>query len=396
MTSKLRSLALLAAGVLSISAHAAKITVGEGGIATIQDAVDAALANGDATDIVLAPGGTYQESIFVSFSGAPGQEQLTIRAAGGGSVRITGVSPSPAIELQDVDGVILQDLELDSGGIDAVPALLISGASRDVDVRDVIGAPGDDLGAVTTAGTFGVRFDGCDFSAMLGRGFTIDGASHTLTGCRASSCGLNGLVLAATSRNVAVDGFEADAVGGSDAAQRGVITVHGEGHRISNCRATGGGLDGFFVDGSGHLLDGCEGSDNLQSGFNVDDAPVVLQGCDASGNLFGFRGGRGMVEGGTSRANASHGIVLDQDGMHVVGVAADGNGGHGVFVLAGVSGGTVRGSSMKGNGGEGVLVQGDQTWVEGNVAKKGDGFVDDGTDNGGRDNKVKGNATNDF
>lgn len=396
MPVKLRPLAWLAVAVLALPARAEKLTVGEGGLATIQDAVDAALANADAVDTVFVPGGTFEESVVVSFAAAPTQELLTIRHTGGGTTRIKGAAASPALTLQDVDGVVLRDLELESGGLDNVPALLINGTSREVEVQDVAGVPGDDHGVETTAGTFGIGFDGCDFSAMLGRGFTIDGVSHTLDGCRASSCGLNGLVLASSSRNCAVDKFAADAVGGSDASNRGVITVHGEGNRLTGCRATGGGLDGVFVDGSGHLLDGCDADDNLQSGFNVDDAAVVLRGCAASGNLFGLIGGRALVEGGSFRDNASHGVVLSQDRLHVVGVAANDNGGHGIFEVSGVSGGTIRGSTMKGNGGEGLLVQGDDTWVEGNVAKKGDGLIDQGSANGGRGNKVKGSGTNDF
>ena len=382
-------------------ARADKLTVGQGGLATIQAAIDQALANSDAADTVLVPAGSYDESVAIVLTGANAQEKLTLKRKGSsGSVRITGQGGSPAVRIDGIEGVCLRGLTLDSGNVfDGVAALEVTGQTVDVDCEDVDGTPGDDFGVILSQTSVGVRLANCDFSGMLGAGFTIDGASHSIEGGRADQCGVNGLLFASTSLNCRVSNFSAVALGLAPGTDPGVISVRGAGHTFTKVTAGGAGVggDGFHIEGVGHSFSKCSSTGNGRAGFNLNSV-VRMSGCDASGNLFGLQGGGSgaSISGGSFSSNSSHGLLLSNSGTHVVNVAAENNTGNGVYVQAGVLGTSVRDSSFKGNGGEGVTVDGDFTWLEGNVGKKGDGFVDNGSDNGGRDNLAKGGGTNDF
>ncbi len=388
------------------AARAEKVTVGQGGLLTIQQAVDAVLANTDQTDTILIPSGTYEESVLVSFASLTGtnfQEKLTIKRKGtSGLVKINpaAASNAPAIHLQDVDGVNLEHLTLESSdATDGIAALVIDGQSSNIGLTSLTGVAGDDVGVtVLGATTFGVRFELCEFSAMLGIGFWIDGVSHSLTECEASACGLNAVVLPDTSLNCRLKKCRAEALNGQNALHPGMITVRGSGHRLESTFVSGGGLDGIFVAGQGHLLKGCEAKGNGISGYNVNAAEAWLKNCKASQNLFGLSGGGegATVEGGSYKSNASHGVFVMQSGTRVQSVAAKQNGGHGVYVVPGVVGTHVRSCRFEKNGGEAVLVEGQLTWLEGNKAESGDGLIDHGTFNGGFDNSVTDGGTNDF
>ncbi len=388
--------------VVAPGASAEEFVVGQGGFDTIQSAIDEALANEDLVDTVLVPPASYDESVAIVLTNADAQQKLTLRRKGkGGDVLIRGQGGAPALTIDGPDGVELRNLVLDSGNdSDGVSALLVTGTTRNVEAKNVHGVPGDDVGVIVGPTAVGVRLDGSDFSGMLGIGFLIDGASHTLDGCRASACGLNGIVLRPTSLNCIVEGAVAVAAGLPAGLDPGVISIDGTGHQLRKCVAGGAGAggDGFHVEGTGHLLTKCDALGNGRAGFNLNGAVARLEKCEADQNLFGVQGGGqgAVIEGGSFDQNSSHGVLLLQPGTLVRSISAEQNVGNGVYVQTGVVGSRIEDCRFEANGAEGLFVLGSFTWVEGNVARDGDGLIDAGPSNSGRDNKVKGSGTNDF
>lgn len=383
------------------SARAETIAVSPGADA-LETALAAALANADAHDLILVTAGDYDDSLYITLTGT--QQSLEIRRAGGGTARIRAQQSSgvytPPITVADSAGVTLKDLTLDSGdATDSVPELLVSGACRDVVVKGVKGTAGDDMGAMVTGSTaVGVSFQDCSFSGLLGVGFWLDGVSGEVVNCSASACGLNGVVLLPTSRGWSIDKLTVQAAGGSNPSHPGQLTVRGTGHRVARSTVGGAGEDGIYVTGAGHQFSDVKALVNGSAGFNLVSAQATLSECKASGNLFGLSGGgdAALVLGGKFSDNSSHGMVVFGSGTQVLDATAQGNGGHGIHLVAGVVAVQVRGARVKDNGGEGVVVAGDGCWLEDNVAKGGDGLVDAGTGNGGRSNKVLGGGANDF
>lgn len=389
----------LAATLFSGSATADKIKVGKGGIDTIQAAIAAALANADADDTILVPSGVYDESVFVTLTGQ-GQDSLTITKTGKGEVLIRGTGNDPAIRVANAARVRLSDLTLESGGaLPGVPALEVSGTVVDMVAESLRGVAGDQLGvAVVGTSPMGVLFDDCDFSGMLESGFLLDGSRHRLKDSTADSCGQNAVVLAPTSSRCRIEGLRADQGNASDGTNEGVVTVRGDDHVLTDCRITGGDR-GFAVYGEDHVLTKCEASGASGPAFALEGGRVRLQDCEGTSSLHGVSGGGDGVQvlGGSFDGNSSHGIFLRITGESTVeGVNASSNGGNGVMVLYGVSGPDVLFSTMKANNEEAVRVEGDHCWVEGNTGKKGDGFVDAGAENMGRDNAAASSAVNDF
>ena len=396
-------------------------TVGQNGLNSIQSAVNAALSNNQPDDRILIPPGTYLESVFISFASLTGtnvQERLALQRSGTGETVVQGSAGFPALHLQDVENVSLKKLTLNSGSmVDSVPALFIDGQSVNVECSGLNGIPGDDLGVVVAGSadlkaptSMGVLFKQCDFSGMLRKGFWLNGIGHTLSKCVASGCGENGVVLDALSANCAIDALTASASLGQDVTYPGYVTVLGSGHSVSRVSVSGAGMHGFQLNGEGLHLEDCDATNNGDSCYFIADGSAVLKSCDASGNLFGLRAGAlvppvgesestvdGLsVDGGKFNHNSSHGLLLSGDGAHIRSISASGNGGHGILVRPEAERVVVRGCAMKKNGGQAVQVEGELSWLEDNQAKQGDGFSDLGTNNGGRNNKVKAGATNDF
>lgn len=369
---------------------------------SIQAAVDAALANTDAEDVILVPGGTYDESVLVSFaalSDPADQQSLTLKTQGKGKAVVRGVGGT-ALRLDGAAGVRLERLVLDSGSAaDGLPALLIGGKSKDIEISKVDGVPGDDMGAVLLgANVLGVRFVDCDFSGMLATGFRIDGFGHELIDCKANACGMNGIVFTDQALNCLIEGCTVDAASGSTVVDPGMITIRGNGHRIIDTDVSGAGIHGIWLEGAGHLVENCDASDNAEAGFHLMGAQITVRDSTASGNLFGLQGGGlgATVVKSTFKDNLSHGVAITEGGTNLHSIKSIGNGGHGVHVAQVVLGTSILGSTLQKNTGEGLVVEGRLTWVEKNKAKKNDGLIDLGIDNGGRKNVVKNGAQNDF
>lgn len=364
------------------SARAATIKVGKNGIVTIQQAVDAALANADANDTITVPGGIYNEMVSVTLTQTI-QTRLTIERTGSAAVTVFGTPGNPAIRVQDSANVTLKDLSLRSGTSgDGVAALELKGTALNVHAENLKGTVGDDVGVMLIGSAVsGATLKNCDFSGQLGYGFWIDGRSNTLDGCTADSCGLNSVVLTPTSANCAVKSCSFDGAGFTNPVLPGVVAVQGIGHRLEKTTVSNGGSAGFFINGA------------LGGGF-------VFDRCTATQNLIGVRGGgQGVVIlKGTYKKNTSHGMYLDVSGVTVKGATIQQNGGQGIDVVAGVDTTTIVDNKFKSNGGQGALIEGNFAWLEGNSAT-GDGFDNveaTGNSNSGRDNTTEAGQVNDF
>ena len=386
-------LALSASGPLS----AETISVGDEGIVTIQDAVDAALANADADDLIKIPPGDYTETVVIDYTTTI-QESLEIKRQGKkGKVNITGASGT-AITVRAATNVTLKNLILvSSSPADGLSALRIDMASNNIVCTKINGVAGDDFGAVVSGpNNIGCLFDRCDFSGMLAAGFTLDGAGHVLDGCSANDCG-DGIVM--TDQALLCVITDCAAIGnGSAGLVSGYISLDGNGHQVIKTEVGGSGDDGIYAVGNGHVLDGCTSNDNIDFGINLDDSSILVRDCSASGNDSGLSGGglTATIQGGKYNDNTNHGINVTEGGTTVTGAKCKGNGQHGVNVAGGAAGSLVRDCKVISNDGEGIVVAGSLCWVEGNTSKGGDSLVDSGSNNGGRDNVLKDGGTNDF
>ena len=187
---KLARLSLIAAVALALSAgaHADNIKVGTAANPTIQSAVDAALANTDANDTVLIPAGVYDESVFVTITGANAQEELTIKKQSKtGQVLIRGLAGDSAVEITGARGIILSDLTLQSGTLavggaaDGVAAVEMSGEVQNIQVLNCAGVNGDDVGLAIRGGqASGVLVQKVKFLGMTQLGVFVEGRNHRL------------------------------------------------------------------------------------------------------------------------------------------------------------------------------------------------------------------------
>lgn len=396
--------ATVATTLLLVSGAAARadtITIGENGVTTIQQAVTAALDNADAEDTILVPKGEYTETVSVNYTTGSGATQtgLTIKRKGKkGQVRVTGASGA-AFSIASSTNVVMSNVDVQSSSPgDGTPAIVVN-TCQNLLFTKVNGVAGDDLGVVVlNANSMGIRFDRCDFSGMAGIGFSIDGFGHELRDCKADACGLNAVVLTDQALNCWIIDCSAVAAGGSSVTHPGTITLRGNGHRVMNTATGGSGSNGIYAVGNGHILDGCSSDGSVGAGYRIDDAEVLLIDCSASDNDNGYEGGGlgASVIGGKFNSNATSGLRISEGGINLRGLSANKNGGDGVLVTAAAAGANIRDCKFKLNGLEGVQVNGSLAWLEGNSAKEGDGLIDGGANNSGRDNVVKDGGTNDF
>lgn len=402
-----RRLSLAAALLLWVIpgvSRAETLKVGSPNLLTIQAAVDAALANSDANDTVAIPAGLYDETVSITLTGSNAQESLTLKRSGTGTVIVRGLAGAAAIAISEISGVSLKNLVVQSGTLagggsdDDVAAIDVSGATADVVIEGCTGVPGDDVG-VDLRGTAvrGVKIKSSNFSGLSRIAFRIDGSDHTLDTCLANGNGHNGYLLLETSENCRVKASTGLGLGTGDIAEPGYFTIRGRGHEVEDCDSTAG-RDGFYVAGSGHRFTDVTSSLHAQSAFACVATDSVFSGCEGTFSIVGFSGGGVGVLIDTSRfdSNSSHGVFVTVDRTKVVGSTAELNGGSGIYVLANVVRSHLRDNKAKSNGGEGIFVDGDESWVENNVAALGDGLVDSGTGNAGRGNTAKNGATNDF
>lgn len=399
----IRSAGVFSIGLLGIfvsSATAETWTVGEGGNLTIQDTVAAALADPAVDDTILIPAGTYDETVVVAY-GASGQERMTIRRAGKkGTVTIQGTGGA-ALRLNGAHDVTVQDLTLQSSSAgDGIPALLVDNGSSNVTIKRVVGVAGDDVGTtISGSTTVGVTMTDCEFSGMVFVGFQVEGVGHVLTKCVADACGLNAFLLTDEALLCTLTKCRSDAQGMSTGGLfSGACVVDGKAHRLVKVKIENGAADGFHVLGDGHRFEKCTATGNAAAGFFIDDSQANFDGCTATENQDGLEGGGlgSVVSGGEFDDNLNHGVSVLIGGIEIDGISASGNVADGVRIDAAVFGTKVTDCTFKKNGGEGLRVQGQICWVVENTAKSGNGLVDEGTGNDGRDNKVKGAGTNDF
>ena len=391
--------AVMAAITLASPAMAEKIKVDPDDGDTIQAAVDLALTNVDDTDVIVVKPGVYTEVVTIDYTGTT-QTGLTIRAAGKDNTFEIASSGGAAVIIRAATDVRLSDATLSSSdALDGIPALLIDTGSKDVTCRDVNGVPGDDLGVVVLGSdTSGCLFESCDFSGMGGAAFVLDGVGHMVRDATMNDCGLNALLLTDLSLLCAIEDCEAISSGGANATEPGVITIRGNGHRVTGTDVGGGGDHGVWVTGEGHIIRDTTSNGNVGAGFFLSDATGIFEDCVAKENEFGVEGGglSAHIVGGKFIDNLSHGLNIATGGVLVRDVKAKKNGGDGIHVMAAAAGTLISGCKVVDNTGEGIVVAGDLAWVEGNVSKGGDSFLDSGQDNAGRDNVLKDGGTNDF
>jgi hypothetical protein len=381
--------------------EAGTITVGNGGITTIQQAIDAALANADTSDTINIPSGIYAESVYISLTGTPTQASLALQRSGKGLVQIVGTSADKnAVRIQDAHGITLKNLTVQSfSAADGdEPAVEIGGVTSNVVLDGVSGVAGDDVGVVVSGTTTaGVLLKKCNFSGMTKVAFSIDGNAHTLDGCVADDVGGNAFLLSGTSTNCLLLNCSSDALTASDVSHPGLFTIRGTGHRLEKCTVKAAASHGFFFDGAAHRAVKCVAQD-CDVGFIALGTQVLLESCTSRLNTYGFQGGAegGLILGGSFSDNTVHGVELTQNGMSVRNATLNSNLGQGIRVTAGVERSALVGNKFKSNGGDAIQVLGDNNWLESNKAT-GDSFVDLGTQNAGRANKVSGSGlTNDF
>lgn len=393
--------AVLALAYGGVIAQAGTITVGSGGITTIQQAIDAALANADTADTINIPAGNYTESLYISLTGTPTQASLALQRSGKGVVQITGTTADKnAVRIQDARGITLKNLVVKSfSATDGdEPAVEIGGVSSNIVLEGVNGVAGDDVGVVVSGTTTsGVLLKKCDFSGMTKVAFSIDGNAHTIDGCVADNVGANAFLLSATSTNCLLVNCSSDALMASDVTHPGLFTIRGTGHRLEKCTVEASASHGFFFEGAAHRAVKCVARD-CDVGFIALGIQVLLETCTSRFNTYGFQGGAegGLILGGSFSDNTVHGIELTQSGMSVRTATINSNLGQGIRVVSGVERSALVGNKFKSNGGDAIQVLGDNNWLEANKAS-GDGFVDLGLQNGGRANKVSGSGlTNDF
>lgn len=374
----------------------------------IQDAVDLALINPDAFDVIRVNSGTYAELVTLDFSGT-NQTGITLIKNTTKRPIITG-----GVEIRDARVVTLQGFQVRSDLADATAAIRIRDCVG-VAILDCIGQNGD-YGGVDAADTDEVILDGCTFSNM-------DEASSADGGFGVKIIGR----CAHAIRNSTFDGNE----------YRG-IWVEADRTQIRNCSAsnmaTAAANAGIVIEGLQNSVRDCDVEDSEGLGIIVEGVCVVRNSLIRNNAKVGVRfGSDGVIDysGGsifscTVSNNGGVGVVVngDQDGVEVRNNVINGNEGagvrlfsdwnvvrdntiritdaasipgHGLLIEAGSTGNCVEDNFFKDNDGTGIQVEGDDNYLYLNDAKGNDGFVKAGGTSGntGRANLTAG-GTNDF
>lgn len=368
----------------------------------IQQAIDAALASPDDEDVIFVNPGLYDEALTIDFTGT-NQTFLYL-------IHNTNVRPVIArgITIRDSRLVTVDGFEIRSDKTDSQAAAI---------VRDTVGAAfvqcvfaAGDFGGVDATDSFEVVVNACAFGAMDEDGSNAGGFGVRIRGL----CG----------HRILDSSFEDD--------EGRSIWIEADRSEVADCEVDGAGGDaGIYLQGLGNVVKNSVSKNNEGDGVRVSGTAEVnkstLQNNSGSGVRFGVNDGSewtgGFVKNSTIKGNDSSGVYVDVSHSAVdvrgntitgnsgagVRLRSDGNnvrdntiqktssgslGGNGVLVESTADRNCVRGNKFSGNSGNAVRVEGDENYVFLNTASDSDGYIDDGSDNAGRDNKTSG--TNQF
>ncbi len=389
------ALAVALAGLSTASrASAAQFVVSPP--ASIQDAVNFALAGSDVFDVIFVNPGTYDEAVTIDFTGTT---QIGLIIA-----RNTSVQPkvSGGITVQDARLVSLLGLKVDSSHGDSNAAITLRRVTG-VAIADCRGFAGD-AGGVDADDCYEVIVDGCEFSGMTNYGVRITGrCGHEVKKSTTNDNDNIGIWIEADRTVVKSCSAEGNGVG--------AIQVIGVANSVLSCDASKNDGYGVGVIGTATI----KGNDIIgNSGTGVrlgDDLPdlafggaikkntingngfgIVIKedhdGCDISGNKLSGNKGAGIRVSGDRQTIAKNSVKNTSTGSA---------GGHGVLITGSSSGNCVEDNTFSGNDGDGVMVEGNDNYLVENNAKGNDGFIDGvgTTGNDGRLNQTV-NGSNDF
>jgi hypothetical protein len=368
----------------------------------IQQAVDAALASGDTSDVIFVNPGTYDEEVVVD-AGGNAQKVLYL-------VRNTASRPviTQGIRIIDSRLVTFDGFDIRSDQSDSQAAVRIDGTTGAALVQCVF--PAGDFGGVDALDTYEVVVNACTFGGMDedangngGFGVRVRGKTgHRILSSKFGSD--EGRSIWIEADRTEISGNTLSGSGGDSA-----LYVDGIGNLVKKTTVKNAAGDGIRVEGTADVnsctVDGCGG---IGIRYGLDDTDTFTGGninkCtitdnDSTGILVEL--GRDGVEirnseidnntGAGIRVKGDRCIVRDNE---ITGTDSGGTGGHGIVVDGASEGSFLRANTFKGNAGQAISVAGDDTYVLLNTASDTDGFIDSGADNSGRDNKTKG--TNQF
>lgn len=367
----------------------------------IQQAIDLALTNGDKEDVIFVNPGVYDESLDIDY-GSSIQTLLYI-------VHNTNLAPTitGGVTIQDSSLVTLDGFSIRSSFGDTNAAVRISNTVGAAIVQCQFAA--GDFGGVDASNSYEVVVNTCKFGAMEQSGGQGGFGVRILGRCahRVLDCTFKG----DEGRSVWIEADRTDVQDCSVSQAGGDCGVYIEGlvNAVKKTTVKDGDNDGVRVVGV------CDvNSCTLQNNGNV-GLRIGLNNGDV---YFG-----GKISKNTIKDNDSNGILVDQDqdGVDIrdndvfnnsgagIRLKADGcsvrdnniqktssggQGGHGVLVDTTSDRNCLRANQFKSNSGNAIVVEGDDNYLLLNSASDSDGYIDNGSQNAGRDNATKG--TNQF
>ncbi|MFG0316739.1 MAG: right-handed parallel beta-helix repeat-containing protein [Planctomycetota bacterium JB042] len=366
----------------------------------IQDAVDAALANGDAVDVIFVQPGTYDEAVSIDYALAPGQTSLSLVRTKFPRPEITG-----GLVVKDARLVSIVGFRIDSPHGDGLSAVRIVG-SQAVTIAHCVGTPGDD-GGVHATGSVRVTVDGGQWASMLTSGGGSGDGVRIVGGC-------DHVVRGSETKNNKGVGVRIEAplslvkkVTATGNAQGGIV-IDGLNNEVKSVVAKGNGGAGIVVRGV-CAVSKSSVRKNDGAGIEVGDGGAVsFTGGVVEDNTIAKNGGPGLhvredqhgllIEKNGVTGNDGAGIRIHSDAHRVTANVAESNGGgHGIVVLGGATSNCLTDNKVSSNSGEGIRIEGDDNLLVGNVAKGDDGIVSasGATGNQGHANKTA-SGKNDF
>jgi parallel beta-helix repeat protein len=360
----------------------------------IQAAIDAALASGDVADVIFVNPGIYDEALVIDFSGTS-QESLYL-------IHNTSVRPvvSGGITIRDSRIVTIDGFAIRSSKADTQAAAI---------VRDTIGAAfvqcvfdDGDFGGIDAADSFEIVVNDCTFGSM----------DESVGG----SGGYGVKIVGGCGHRVLSSDFKDD--------EGRSIWIEADRSEVSSTVVDGAGGDaGIYLEGLLNLVKSTTSKNNDGDGVRVIGTCEVSKSTLQNGVNDGSNWTGGSVRNSTIKGNDAAGIFVDdgQNGVEIksnkiqsnsgAGVRLKGDrcsvrdndiekttsgslGGNGVLVDSSSDGNCIRSNEFSGNSGNAVRVEGDDNYVFLNEGSGGDGFIDSGSGNAGRDNQTSG--PNDF
>lgn len=373
---------------------------------SLNQAIQAALQNGDADDVILVQPGEIEEKVTVDYSGS-NQNALSIVKMEKNRPVITG-----GLSIKNARKLLVDGFRVHSEIDDGIAAITVADSAA-VQIVDCRGKAQDD-GGLDATNSFEIVVDRCVFSAMgtydpneIGYGIRIRGlCGHLVRNCEIGGNTYRGIWIEAEASEVR----NCEVKNNGHAAGSAGVYIRGLQNLVKSCEIRGTEGVGLIAAGDCKIKKNLV-RNNTRAGIRYgEDASLGLfMGGEIIDNVVRDNGEEGiLVKASQSGTTVHENTVCDNEeaGVRIAGSGCSvckndvrdtkSGSGSGHAVLIESNGNLLNENRFQDNSGDAIHVEGSNNYLFENESKSGKGgfVLSKGTGNTGRDNQTKGK--NDF